>query len=347
MKLLMTADRVGGVWTYATELAAALAPLGVETAIAVLGPAGGVANASAPCGVIDTGLPLDWLADDPMPVRAAAGAIASLARGVGADLVQLNSPALAAARYPCPVIAVDHGTIAPWWRAAHGTPLPASFGWLSSLIREGLLAADAAVAPTAAYADEVARAYRLPRAPTCVHNGRAPAALPAAAPATAAFTAGRLWDRVKRTDVLDRVAARVPIRAAGPLVAPHGEAVAPRHLDLLGTLAPDALAAEYAQAPVFVSAASFEPFGLAVLEAAQAGCPLVLSDIATFRELWDGVARFVASDDPAAWAEAIADARADAAAGDTARTRAARYTPEATAGAMRALYGNLTRRAAA
>ena len=39
MKLLMTADRVGGVWQYATDLARALAPLGVETVVAVLGPA--------------------------------------------------------------------------------------------------------------------------------------------------------------------------------------------------------------------------------------------------------------------------------------------------------------------
>ena len=33
----MTADRVGGVWQYATELAGALAPLGVETVVAVMG----------------------------------------------------------------------------------------------------------------------------------------------------------------------------------------------------------------------------------------------------------------------------------------------------------------------
>ena len=49
-----------------------------------------------------------------------------------------------------------------------------------------------------------------------------------------------------------------------------------------------------ARTAVFVSPALYEPFGLAVLEAAQAGCALVLSDIPTFRELWDGVALFVA-----------------------------------------------------
>ena len=37
MKILMTADTVGGVWTYALELAGALAPHGVEVALATMG----------------------------------------------------------------------------------------------------------------------------------------------------------------------------------------------------------------------------------------------------------------------------------------------------------------------
>ncbi|MGI4948775.1 MAG: glycosyltransferase family 4 protein [Janthinobacterium lividum] len=372
----MTADRVGGVWQYATELAGALAPLGVETVVAVMGPpssitvraepvqapdpgagarAGSVAGPSTSSGrtefgdrvsveIIDTPLPLDWLCASPEPVRAAAAALADLARAVGADIVQLNSPAFAAAaRWPVPVVAVEHGSVAPWWDAAHpGEPLPAQFGWHAAMVRDGLLAADAAVAPSASYADAVRRRYGLPRAPVAIPNGRTPSPLSSAAPASHAFTAGRLWDRVKRTPLLDRVAALTPIRAAGPVTASHGETVACDRLQLLGTLDGSALAAELAGRPVFVSAASFEPFGLAVLEAAQAGCPLVLSDIATFRELWDGVAVFVAGDGPADWADAIARARTGRETlGEAARTRAARYTPGATAAAMMGVYRTL------
>ena len=65
------------------------------------------------------------------------------------------------------------------------------------------------------------------------------------------------------------------------------------HLQPLGELDERTLAGCLSARPVFVSAARYEPFGLAVLEAAQAGCPLVLSDIPTFRELWDGAALFV------------------------------------------------------
>ena len=46
-------------------------------------------------------------------------------------------------------------------------------------------------------------------------------------------------------------------------------------------------------ASIFVSPALYEPFGLAVLEAANAGCALLLADIPSFRELWDDAALFV------------------------------------------------------
>ena len=92
------------------------------------------------------------------------------------------------------------------------------------------------------------------------------------------------------------------------------------------------MAAHLARGPIFVSLARYEPFGLAVLEAAQAGCALILSDIATFRELWDGAATFVAPDDPAQAVAALerlaADAEARAASGEAARARAARYSAE-------------------
>ena len=223
-------------------------------------------------------------------------------------------------------------------------------------MRDGLLAADATVAPSASFAEHVRRRYRLPRPPLVVHNGRTPPTMAGDDPlASHALTAGRLWDRVKRTPLLDAIAARLPVRfrAAGPVEAPHGERVAANYLDLLGTVPAADLAREYAARPVFVSAASFEPFGLAVLEAAQAGCALVLSDIATFRELWDGAALFVAGDDPAVWADAIGALVADQprrlALGAAGAERAARYTPAATASAMADLYAGLLdrRRAAA
>jgi glycosyltransferase involved in cell wall biosynthesis len=60
-----------------------------------------------------------------------------------------------------------------------------------------------------------------------------------------------------------------------------------------------------ASAAIFAAPSVYEPFGLAVLEAAQLGTPLVLADNATFRELWTGAAVFVDPHDHVAWATTL------------------------------------------
>ncbi|WP_205049112.1 glycosyltransferase family 4 protein [Paracoccus sp. SY] len=348
MRVLMTTDAVGGVWQYSLELAGAL---DAEVTLAVLGPAPDpdqrAAADAAAVTLVDTGLPLDWLSDGPAPVLAAGEAVAQLARQLGADLVHLNAPALAVARFDQPVVAVNHGCLGTWWDAARGGPVDPALAWLPDLVGQGLRAAHRVVAPTRAYAEATARRYGLPVTPAAVHNGRTAMPLPDAQPFPGALTIGRLWDEVKDTATLDAAAALLdaPFVAIGASRAPHGATVAPAHLQATGPLPAEGLAGWLARRPVFASAARFEPFGLAVLEAAQAGCPLVLSDIPTFRELWDGAATFVSPGDAEGFAEAIrallADPARHAAQGEAARLRAARYTPAAMAAQMSGIYRDL------
>jgi glycosyltransferase involved in cell wall biosynthesis len=121
------------------------------------------------------------------------------------------------------------------------------------------------------------------------------------------MTAGRLWDRAKGADTLDRVAAHLPLPVvmAGSTEGPHGERISLSHARSVGHLDHSALAARLAQRPIFASLSRYEPFGLAVLEAAQAGCPLVLSAIPTFQELWHDAAIFVDMGNEAGAAAAI------------------------------------------
>jgi glycosyltransferase involved in cell wall biosynthesis len=98
-------------------------------------------------------------------------------------------------------------------------------------------------------------------------------------------------------------------------------------------------------AAIFVSPARYEPFGLSVLEAATVGCALVLSDIPTFRELWDGAALFVDLNDDHALHDALAtlchDDSERARLQVAARERSQRYPLAQTAGAYRMLYRRL------
>ena len=357
--LLMTADAVGGVWTYALNLARGLAPLGYRTTLALLGPdASGAQRAAARrvpgMTLLETGLPLDWLAGNAGDVRMAGGALADLAARCGADLVQLNQPALAAeADFPVPVIAMAHSCVATWWQACRQGPLPPDLAWQADLTAQGLRRADIAVCPSAGLADALVAAYGIAR-PLVVHNGALPLPLRPAAPHDFVFTAGRLWDDGKDLATLDRVAERlpVPVKAAGPLEGPNGQRFAPRHLHAIGPTDARGLGDCLSARPVFASTARYEPFGLAVLEAAQAGCPLVLSDIPTFRELWEGAALFAPPGDDAAFAAVIDGLMHDLTArhelGRRAQAHAARYTVDAMAQSMAGLFTDiaLRRRAA-
>jgi glycosyltransferase involved in cell wall biosynthesis len=60
-----------------------------------------------------------------------------------------------------------------------------------------------------------------------------------------------------------------------------------------------------ARASIYAMPARYEPFGLSILEAGLSGCALVLGDIPSLREHWDGAAAFVAPDDRGALRRAI------------------------------------------
>lgn len=351
--VLMTTDAVGGVFTYAVDAAAGLHRSGIRVTLALLGPAPDRTRREALRALpgvetVETGLALDWLAPDEAAVERSSAALAVSAGRIGADLVHLNAAAQAAAGgFPCPVIVGHHSCLATWWRAVRGAaPMPVDFARRTEWTARGLAGADAVVAPTEAFATETAVVYGIDR-PLHLRNGRT--RLPGGAVRASdredfALAAGRLWDEAKNARVLDRAAARLgrPVLAAGPLRGPNGAAFIPERLLSTGTLDETGLADLMRRAAVFVSAARYEPFGLTALEAAQTGCPLVLSDIPTHRELWDGAALFVSPDDVDGFAAAMRSVidrpglRADLAA--AARERAARFSADAMVRRLIGLY---------
>jgi glycosyltransferase involved in cell wall biosynthesis len=347
LRVFMTADAVGGVWQYALDLAEGLRPHGVEVTLAVLGPAPSpdqqAAAHAAGVRLLLTGLPLEWIAGNEHEVEAAGRILGRIALPSQFDLVHLNNPALASSgSFDVPVVAVCHSCVATWWQAVRSGPLPEEFVWRTELVRRGYRGAAMLLAPTRAFASATARTYDLATVPVTVRNGRRPPNVHDRASASVvAFTAGRLWDEGKNIAVVDRAAARlsIPVLAAGPLEGPNGARIHVRHLNSLGRLTDSEIRHHLSGRPIFVSAARYEPFGLAVLEAAQAGCALVLSDIPTFRELWDGAAIFVPADDDQALARSIArladDATLRAELGRAARRSAGSYSVEAmSAGVM-------------
>jgi Glycosyltransferase len=348
----MTTDAVGGIWQYTLDLTMCLREQGIQVILAVLGPEPSlkqsIAAGAAGAQMLLTGLPLDWTAETQGEMEEAGRRIAELAESSEADIVHLNSPALAgAAKFTIPVVAVCHSCVATWWRSVRTGPLPEDFVWRTEFVRRGYSTASLLLAPSKAFAQETKETYGLDRLPRVVRNGRRHADV-AGYPDTrpSAFTAGRLWDEGKNFAVLDRAAAclSIPVLAAGPTEGPDGTSIKALHAQMLGILSDSEVAYHLSARPIFVSAARYEPFGLAVLEAAQAGCPLVLSDIPTFRELWGEVAIFVPADDSDAFARAIemlaSDGEKRCHLGRMAKEHARIYSADAMcSGVMAAYYG--------
>jgi glycosyltransferase involved in cell wall biosynthesis len=305
----MTMDAVGGVWFYASTLAQELCRRGHEVVLVTLGPEPRGDQLAALDGVRGlsietTDLALEWVDPEGLDSQRAREWLARIERWVEPDVVHLNGYREALADWRAPVLVVAHSCVRSWWRACRGED-PSEQRWLNYIgdVRAGLCAAARWAAPSDAFRDTIAQLYWPTTTGSTILNGIGDT------PADAAkepliLAAGRLWDEAKNVALLARIAPAVrwPIEVAGPMHEPGRDtAIALHHIKALGELCRPALLDEMRRASILAAPAVYEPFGLTVLEAAAAGCALVLSDIPTFRELWDGAALFVDARDDAAW----------------------------------------------
>jgi glycogen synthase len=301
-RVLMTADAVGGVWHYALELARGLAGTDVEVVLAVLGPAPAPEQALAAAAIdgltlVHGGCALEWMPGADRDLSAAGAWLLDLEKAFAPDLIHLNGFAHATLPWGVPTLVVAHSCVLSWWRAVHNEDAPTDWASYRRGTRAGLHAADLVVAPTRAFLEQVQALYGPLRRTLCIWNGCAPFEDTATAKEPLIFAAGRVWDEGKNLQALAATAHRLawPLAIAGAGAPPHGSG---DDAPWLGPLSADAMRGWYARAGVFVLPARYEPFGLAALEAAMARCALVLGDVPTLRELWDGAALFVPPHDP-------------------------------------------------
>jgi glycogen synthase len=339
VRVLVTTDTVGGVWTHALDLAGGLRRAGVDVVLATMGARlrpdqRADADAAGLVALHESDFALEWMQAQWEAVDAAGEWLLDIAHAESVDLVHSNSFAHGALDWMRPVVVAGHSCVVSWWRAVHGEDPPPEWDEYRRRVSAGLVAADAVVAPTQAMLRELERAYGVTG--IVIHNG-------SSVPETSAdkepfiLAAGRMWDRAKGLDLLDAAAPGLPwpVLAAGA----GGCATAVR---TLGQLARPELTALRERASVFVAPARYEPFGLGILEAAHAGCALVLADIPSLRELWADAAVFVDPADTRAFHEQlsllIADPDARTRLGRAARLRARRYSVEHMVRAYSALY---------
>jgi glycosyltransferase involved in cell wall biosynthesis len=337
----MTADAVGGVWTYALDLSRALEAHDVRVVLAVLGPAPSAAQRRDAARVrhlqlLEWSGRLEWM-DDPWSDVAASGDwLLDVEQTVRPDLVHLNGFCHGVLPWRAPCLVTAHSCVRSWWRAVMDADPPPRFDRYAAGVRAGLSAAQLVVAPSQAMRACLEEHYGpLPHA-TVIANGRAPRRLRPAAKGPVILSAGRLWDRAKNVGAVDEAAQRLawPVLVAGD----RGEHVPGGAAQHLGSLTPGQLARWMQQASIYVAPALYEPFGLSVLEAARAGCALVLGDIASLREIWADAALFVPPRDHDALADTLQRLIDDGALRREMAARAGKRARRFTAARMAARY---------
>jgi glycosyltransferase involved in cell wall biosynthesis len=354
-RVLITLDAVGGVWRYAIDVARGLEAHGIDCLLVGFGPPPNAAQ-RAECGrseLVWTNEPLDWTVPDSAELMGGTDTLASLTRDWNADILHLNLPSQAAGLPDrCPVVVASHSCVPTWWRAVQGTDLPAEWAWQTARNQAGFGRADAVIVPSRSHATALNAVYRqLPPLHVILNATAVEPADPPKEPLV--LSVGRWWDPGKNGAVLDEAAATIPwpVILAGPLDGPNGQHAAFRNVRTPGALPHQDILSLMRRSAIFAASSRYEPFGLAVVEAAISGAALVLADIPTFRELWTGAALFVPPDDSRGWSRAVTEMAEDTVLRSRlaaeAGARARQFTLPRQSAQLHALYSSLTTSAVA
>ncbi len=338
-RILMTSDAVGGVWRYSVDLIAGLARHGIEVLLANLGPRPSeeqrkelsqISNAR----LVEGEFALEWMQDPWHGVDRSKDWLLDLEQQFHPDVIHLSSYSLADAPWKAPVVSVAHSCVYSWWHAVHGCAPSADWDEYHGRVSQSLRRSAAVVAPSRSMAESVTLHYGIEQI-SVIPNFSLAGVAATLAKHSFILAAGRMWDKAKNLVLLESIASNVtwPVYVAGKSEVIEDSTALLGAICHLGALSHRDLLRRMERASIFVHPAIYEPFGLAVLEAAMSKCCLVLADIPSLRELWQEAAVFVDPHDAKTWERELNRLVADPSAREQlavqASTRAKRYSAEA------------------
>lgn len=307
IKILMTTDTVGGVWVYSLELCRTLEKYGVQVHLVAMGawpaPAQQVEAEAIPnVTFYKSDYKLEWMENPWEDVEQSRKWINSIYTTVQPDVVHLNNYAHVEEDWTAPVVTVFHSCVQTWWQAVKGKAAPEEWDHYSRIVKESLQESDIVIGPTRAILDKAQKTHGFTSEMKVIHNGKSFTAAEEKPREEIILCMGRMWDEAKNFPLLSNIAERLPwpVYVAGESVNPStGQECTLKNVKFLGKLSPEEVQDWMQRASIFVSPTRYEPFGLAILEAAGNGCALVLSNLETLQELWHDMALFFDPEDEA------------------------------------------------
>lgn len=309
----MTTDTVGGVWIYSLELCQALEKYDVEVHLVAMGgwpSRQQQEQVSSMENVIlyKSDFKLEWMQDPWEDVKRAQKWINCIYHTVNPDLVHFNNYAQTENDWSCPTLTVFHSCVQTWWQAVKGTSAPSQWDKYTKAVKYSLNASDIVVGPTRAILEKAIKVHGITSQTKVINNGRDLDSSTVQEKEDFILCVGRIWDEAKNLQLLSGIADKLPwpVYIAGSDQDPATEkTIKIQNVHFLGKLGSGEVRQWMDRAGIFVSPTKYEPFGLAILEAAKSGCALVLSELDTLKELWEDSASFFDPEHPGQAIETI------------------------------------------
>jgi glycogen synthase len=330
MRVLITSSADPDIWQYTTTLSSELASRhGVDVMLLILGSLPSVEQlAMLPefQALSSGGIEIDHLdvphESDGAPASAYAEAREEILRITlrwRAHLLHANEHYLGEiGTSGMPVIVVSHRDLCGRRASVDGESPPLVDATYVQLIQQGLASAACVVAPSTFAADSLSRWLDYRGVVRVIPYGVTEHPPGAPVPRTVdVVMAGRLWDPATNVACFQSAAFRLRDRtfaAIGGLSRTGAENITLQNdrVQYVGMLNDIARRRFFESARLFVSPAVYDPSGLEVIEAALAGCCLVLSDVASYRAVWEDSAIYFDPRDPAVLRERIRELTDDA-----------------------------------
>jgi glycosyltransferase involved in cell wall biosynthesis len=295
MRILLTTDTIGGVWTFTKELTEGLLAFGHQVALVSLARLPSASQQAWCDGTLQEyrgafryvalEVPLEWMDDNDISYSAAEAPLLRIAREFEPDVLHANQFCLGALPLAAAKVVTAHSDVLSWAEVCRPAGMEET-PWLRRyrlLVETGLNASDAVVAPTRWMATALRRGFPVDGAVKVIVNGRTLDERERVEDRKLqAVSVGRRWDEAKNIAILDGMADAMPVVIAGETLLGEGDALNEEEVMTL-----------FRQSSVYVATSVYEPFGLAPLEAALCGCAVVANDIPSLREVWsDGAIYF-------------------------------------------------------
>jgi glycogen(starch) synthase len=321
LHVLVTADTLTGVWTYARELVTGLITSGLRVTLVSFGeiPLPQQTSWMQNLHGLDyrpTAFRLEWMQEGEEDLEDSCNYLESVIRDVKPDVLHFSQYCYGSLSTNIPRVVVAHADLVSWWIAVHGRE-PRETRWLRwyrNTVSRGLAEATAVVAPSNWMRESLRFCYGEPRRDLVIHNGRNPIYFnPYVSKDDSVLSVGRLWDPGKQVSLLTQHAHPLSVCIVGsdnPTYAPRTPIRADVKLAtdqvcvaLKGPQTEAQLRNLYSRAAIYAATSRYEPFGMAALEAALSRCAIVANDIPSFREIWGDSAIYFRAND----AESLAD----------------------------------------